>query len=100
MNNIPSIRSVQLPSNNYGPFCLKILSEFIIHHGLSKDLPLPVPGLRTDQALSRIFDIITHSLGSEKREALLKELDEYNAGIQEMSKVKLEVPKKNSLILP
>lgn len=81
LNNIPSIRSLHLPSGNYGPFCLKILHDFIEHHKLSSDLPLPIPGLTTHEALSRIFDVMLHSMGEEKRQETLKNLDEYSMGI-------------------
>ncbi len=78
---MPLKRSLQLPSIKYGPFCMKILQEFITHHNLSKDLPLPTSGLSTHVALSRIFDVILYSMGEEKREEIMKELDQYNMEI-------------------
>lgn len=60
---------------------MKILSEFIDFHKLPKDLPMPCPGLSTHVALSRIFDVILHSMGEEKRQEILSNLDEYNMGI-------------------
>lgn len=81
LNNIPSTRSLNLPSGDYGPFCMKILKEFIDYHELPKNLPVPEKGLSTHVALSRIFDIMLHSMGSEKREEILSNLGEYNMGI-------------------
>jgi hypothetical protein len=81
LNNIPSTRSLNLPRGNYGPFCLKIIQEFVAHHKLPANLPVPVAGLSTHVALSRIFDIMLHSMGEEKREEILKNLDEYNMSV-------------------
>jgi len=73
-------RALKLPSVNYGPFCLKILNEFIAHNKLP-DLPLPNPGDKTTDALSKIFDVILSSMGEEKRDEIMKNLDEYAMGI-------------------
>jgi len=54
---------------------------------------MPVPGLTTQQALSRIFDIILHSLGEEKRLQALTELDEYIAGLP-------PPPTKSKILVP
>ena len=74
---VSGLKSLCLPKKNYGPFCLKILDDFIDHHKLSKNLPLPFPGLSVEESLSRIFDVILHSMGNDYREKMLKELDEY-----------------------
>jgi hypothetical protein len=78
LNNLKKKRLFNLPSTNYGPICLKILHDFIEHHKIIADLPMPTSGLKTHEALSRIFDIIIHSMGNEKQEEYLKNLDEYN----------------------
>lgn len=83
---MPMIRILNLPSENYGPFCAMILNHFIEYHKLSKDLALPSPGIPTHVALSRIFDIILHSMGDDKRKEILNYLDEYNLGLQENQK--------------
>jgi len=57
------------------------LTDFIEHHNLPKDLPMPCAGLSTTEALSRIFDIVLHSMGDEKRNEALEKLKEYNMGI-------------------
>lgn len=69
-------KTLRLPRISYGPICLKILDDFIKHHNLP-DLPKPQPNNTVDDALSKIFDIILHSLGDEKRDAILKEVEEY-----------------------
>lgn len=71
------IRKLILPSTNYGPFCLKILDEFKLYHKLSQELPVPTYSLPLHESLSRIFDIMLHSMGEEKRNEILIELDEY-----------------------
>lgn len=82
LQQIPSSTIVlKLPSKDYGPFCNKILTDFIEHHNLSKDLAMPCAGLTTTEALSRIFDIVLHSMGEEKRNEALEKLKEYNMSI-------------------
>jgi hypothetical protein len=85
VQSLPQIPSstivLKLPSKDYGPFCLKVLNDFIEHHNLPKDLPMPCAGLTTHEALSRIFDVILYSLGEEKRQEILSNLNEYKMGI-------------------
>ena len=82
LNIISSLtQQLKLPSVGYGPFCMKILQEFISHNNLSNDLPLPNVGDKTHDALSKIFDIILHSMGEEKRNQILLRLDEYNMSV-------------------
>lgn len=42
------------------------------HHNLPKTLSTPSSGDSTEQALAKIFDIMLHSLGTEKRYEMLK----------------------------
>jgi hypothetical protein len=70
-------KRLMLPSKQYGPLCSKILKDFILHNSLPDDLLLPETGLTTHAALSRIFDVLLHSMGKEKREAILLEVEEY-----------------------
>lgn len=93
LNNLPSMKLFTLPERGYGPFCLKILFDFVEFHNLPKGMLMPVPGLTNVQALSRIFDIILHSMGEEKRLQAISELEEYIKGLP-------EPPKKSSIILP
>ncbi len=74
-------RKLVLPKSHYGPFCNRILKEFIDKHKLDDTLPLPGEGDTNSGALSKIFDLIIHSLGEEKRQQILKECDEYVMGI-------------------
>lgn len=67
---------LKLPEKGYGPICLKILNDFIEHYNLDPKLERPITGLQTHEALSRIFDIILHSMGDEKRQNVLRELSE------------------------
>ena len=67
---------LKLPEKGYGPLCLKILHDFIEHFKLDPSLERPVTGLQTHEALSRIFNIILHSMGDEKRQNVLRELSE------------------------
>jgi hypothetical protein len=76
-----SIIKLSLPNKNYGPFCNKILTDFIEFHNLPKDLELPSPGLSTSQSLSRIFDVLLHSMGEKKRQEALELIKEYKSGL-------------------
>ena len=93
LNAVQKNRLLNLPGHSYGTFCLKILSDFVEHHNLPKGMLMPVPGLTTNDALSRIFDIILHSMGEEKRLKALNELDEYIAGLT-------SPPKKSNILIP
>lgn len=70
-------KKLVFPRHQYGPLCKKILSEFIDHHKLDKNLDLPCIGEKPDISLSKIFDIMLHSMGLEKRYELLKDAEEY-----------------------
>ena len=67
---------LNLPEKGYGPICLRILNEFIEVNNLDKSLELPVTGLKTHVALGRVFNIILHSMGDERRQNVLRELSE------------------------
>jgi hypothetical protein len=51
------------------------------HHNLPATLPTPSSGDSTEQALAKIFDIMLHSLGIEKRYEMIKEAEDYIAGL-------------------
>lgn len=57
------------------------MHDFINHHNLDKSLPLPEGNLKIHLALSRILDVMVHSMGEEIRNAVLKELDEYKMSV-------------------
>lgn len=75
-------KALTLPKSKYGPLCNKILQDFIEFHKLPKDLPVPCPGLTTHESLARIFDIMLHSMGKEKRDEILKECGIYIEGLE------------------
>ncbi len=74
-------KEMKLPDNNYGPFLCRILKEFITHNNLPQ-LSLPNRGDSTIIALTKIFDIISYSMGDKKREEILTLLDEYKLSIE------------------
>jgi hypothetical protein len=69
-------KTFRLPRVCYGPMCLKVLKEFMEYHNIP-DMPIPQPKDSNDKALSKIFDIMICSMGEEKREAILKDAEEY-----------------------
>ena len=79
-NKLELSDSMILPETSYGPFCNRIMQEFIEYHHLP-DLPLPGPCLPPHIILSRIYDAMLLSMGQEKRNELLIELEEYKKGL-------------------
>lgn len=77
-------KELRLPEKHYGPLCLKIFSDFCNHHGLPENMPKPEPGLLMHLSLSRILDMMAYSMGNDKREAIIKEIEEYKANIDEI----------------
>ena len=73
-NNKPVLK---LPRISYGPICLKILNDFIEYHKLAPYVQFPQPKEKTHEFLAKIFDLMLHSMGEEKREQAIKEADTY-----------------------
>lgn len=67
---------LKLPKIAYGTICLKILQEFIQHHNLPSDLPLPEGKEATHEALEKIFNIIVASMG-DKAEDIIRDAMSY-----------------------
>lgn len=74
-------KPLYLPSKNYEPFFMKVMHDFIEYHKLPKDLPLPEMGIGMNLCMSRILDVMVHSMGEEKRKEILEDLDKYRIGI-------------------
>ncbi len=68
---------LKLPRISYGPICLKILKEFMTYHELPKDLPLPEINESTQVALAKIFNVMIHSMGEEKRKEITRDAEAY-----------------------
>lgn len=77
MIEISKKKPLALPERYYGAFCNRILLAFIDFHKLDPNLSIPNHQDSPHTALSKVFDIILHSLGDKNRERILKELDEY-----------------------
>lgn len=73
-NNKPVLK---LPRISYGPICLKILNEFIEHHKFVPYVQLPQPKEKAHEFLAKLFDLMLHSMGEEKRKQAIKEADAY-----------------------
>jgi len=72
-----------LPEKRYQPFFVKVMIDFIEHHGIVMDKSncLPDGSMKIHLALSRILDVMVHSMGENKRSEIMKELDEYKKEI-------------------
>ena len=81
IEKIESEKKLKLPKKEFGPFCLRILKEFIVHHKLANDLELPDKAQFVHIGMSKIFDIMLHSMGEEKRNEILMDLDKYKMSI-------------------
>lgn len=71
------VPSLKLPKIGYGPMCNKILKEFAEHFKIEEHLIFPEGKDNAAQCLSKIFDLILHSLGEEKRKELLADSLKY-----------------------
>lgn len=72
---------MNLPKKNYEPFFLKVMNDFINYHNLPKDIPPPQGHSLPHKLFSYIIDLMSHSMGKEKREELIKELEDYKLGL-------------------
>ena len=73
--------SLNLPRHKYEPFFLKIIKDFIEFHKISEDIPFPEGNLSPHMIFSYISELMAYSMGYEKREELIKELEEYKNSI-------------------
>lgn len=69
-----------LPERGYGPICNRLLKEFISHHKLPR-CSIPEGKCSVHEGISRIVDIMLHSMGKEKRLKLIKETEEYKKSL-------------------
>lgn len=79
--NPPCTKTLKLPIHSYGPFCMRILKEFMEFHNIPKDIDLPESHSSMVTVLSCIFDIMLHSMGDDKRNEVLKDLEDYKANL-------------------
>lgn len=76
-NSSPIESPLCLPNSNFQPFFLKAMNDFILHHKLPVSIRRPSGNMNLPTVFSCILDAMAHSMGKEKREMLLKELEEY-----------------------
>ena len=81
LNTLPKARSLQLPSGNYGPYCLKILQDFIQHHQLQQISLVQWLGFLLMKPYRGYLILCFTQWGREKREECLKRLDDYKMGL-------------------
>jgi hypothetical protein len=72
------LEKLALPRAHYGPICLRLLDAFIQYHHLPKDLIIPQGCKKPELILSHIFDAMLHTMSSERRQELIKEVQEYS----------------------
>ena len=66
-----------LPKKMYEPFFMKVMCEFRNHHKIPDDTPPPSGIIAPHKLLSYILDVMTKSMGEEKRNDLLVELNHF-----------------------
>ena len=81
MTNTNSTKSLMLPKKNYEPFLLKIFSDFRAYHNLPDTIPPPSAGVMIHAVFSYIAELMVQSMGSEKHQELIRELEEYKQGL-------------------
>ena len=68
---------MMLPKHRFEPFFMKIVKSFIEHHNLPKDIPAPSGSMLPHKLFSYIADVMAHSMGEDKRNSILYDLEEY-----------------------
>lgn len=70
-----------LPKQRYEPFFMKVMCDFRNHHNIPDNTPPPSGNMSPHKLLSYILDVMTKSMGQEKRNALLVELNDFKEGL-------------------
>lgn len=80
------IARLVLPKKNYGPLCLMILQKFAKHHKIPiTETSLPSGANQSPHdVFTKIFDVMLHSMGSDKRLEIIAEVNKYNKDIGEL----------------
>lgn len=60
---------------------MKVMSEFSKFHNLPDNIQPPQGNMMPHKLLSYILDLMAHSMGDDKRQALLFDLQEYKQGL-------------------
>lgn len=68
---------MMLPKHRFEPFFMKVIEDFMNHHSIPNTISKPKGNLMPYKLFSFIIDIMAHSMGSEKRKAILEELQAY-----------------------
>ena len=72
---------MSLPKHRYEPFFLKIMNDFKSFHKIPDVIKPPQGNTLPHKLFSYILDLMCYSMGQEKRESILKELDQYKQGL-------------------
>lgn len=56
------------------------MSDFVDHHNLN-DMKLPKREISPHELFTFILDLMASSMGNQKREEIIKELEEYKLGL-------------------
>ncbi len=70
-----------LPKQRFEPFFIKVMNDFSKHHNLPDNIPPPQGSMLPHKLLSYILDLMTHSMGENKRNEILLELKDYKEGL-------------------
>lgn len=60
---------------------MKVITDFIKVHKLPENIDPPKGNMLPHKLFSYITDLMAHSMGTEKREEILKELKEYKESL-------------------
>ena len=81
ITNASTTDQLMLPKQRYEPFFMKVLSDFKKFHNIPDNIPPPQGNMMIHKLLSYILDVMAFSMGQEKRNALLVELNDYKEGL-------------------
>jgi hypothetical protein len=60
---------------------MKVMNDFQKFHNIPDDVPPPQGNMMPHKLLSYIVDLMAYSMGEEKRNDLMRELNEYKEGL-------------------
>ena len=69
--------SIMLPKQKWEPFFMKVVSDFKKYHNLPDNIPPPQGNMSPHKLMSYIAELMSHSMGEEKRKSLMEELKIY-----------------------
>jgi hypothetical protein len=82
VSNTSSINAeIALPKHRFEPFFLKVMNDFRSFHKIPDVIKPPQGNGLPHKLFSYILELMSYSMGQEKRDEIFKELEEYKKGL-------------------